>query len=237
MTLLDYLDDPYCFRSEAVFQSVKETEFGTAVILDRTIFYPQGGGQPSDTGKIIFPQGVFDVSTVRLDETGTVLHFGTFEKEFPVEGQKATLEVDEDKRRLHVRLHSAGHLIDVAVTKLGLEGLTPTKGFHFAQGSYVEYEGTLENPADYIPALEAALAELVEQDLAVESADLTPQEAAQQHIQAPAGKSVRVVNFEGFEACGCGGTHVRSAKGIGPITIRKIKSKKGITRISYALGE
>ncbi len=49
------------------------------------------------------------------------------------------------------------------------------------------------------------------------------------------GKSVQVVNFEGNEGCGCGGTYINSAKEIGRITIRKIKSKKGVTRVSYSL--
>ena len=112
----------------------------------------------------------------------------------------------------------------------------PTKGFHFPAGPYVEYEGVVENGADLIPALEKKINELVGLDLIVEDKSLTSEEAEQQGIWAPEGKSARVVNFQGFPHCGCGGTHVRSAKEIGSVVVRKIKSKKGKTRISYALG-
>ena len=52
---------------------------------------------------------------------------------------------------------------------------------------------------------------------------------------APQGKSVRTVNFMGYSPCGCGGTHVTSSKKIGRITIKKIRNKKGNTRISYQI--
>ena len=54
-------------------------------------------------------------------------------------------------------------------------------------------------------------------------------------IWAPPGKSARVVAFSGFEGCGCGGTHVKNTSEIGKVSIRKIKVKKGVTRIAYAI--
>jgi Ser-tRNA(Ala) deacylase AlaX len=136
---------------------------------------------------------------------------------------------------LNARNHSAGHLLDCAVEQQKIEGLKPTKGFHFPEGPYVEYDGTIENPAELIPVLQDAIDKLIEQDLQVEKKDLSPEEAKEQGVWAPPGKSARVVNFAGFSSCGCGGTHVRSASEIGKITIRKIKSKKGKTKIAYAI--
>lgn len=234
-TSLRYLSDSSEFKSTAQFLEIRDTEKGTALILDQTIFYPQGGGQPADTGKITSPNGVFVVTDVRMDETGAVFHFGSFEEGSFDPKEEVSLEIDADKRKLNTRSHSAGHLIDVAVEKVGITGITPTKGYHFPQGAYVEYEGMLDNPSEWIPKLEEAVNKLVNEDLKVEKTNLSFEEAQSQGIWAPQGKSVTVVNFEGDKGCGCGGTHVMSAKEIGHIKIRKIKSKKGVTRVSYEL--
>lgn len=69
-------------------------------------------------------------------------------------------QIDEARRRLHARLHSAGHALDVAMARIGLGGecLKPTKGYHFQEGPYVEYEG--EMPPQYAADLEALMAAL-----------------------------------------------------------------------------
>lgn len=235
MTKLNYLDDTYIFESQAIFVEVRENEKGKAVILDETIFYPQGGGQPADKGEIIFGDNIFVVNDVRLDETGTVWHFGEFKNSEFKQGDKVILKIDKERRILNAKLHSAGHLLDCAVSKMGIENLKPTKGFHFPDGPYVEYDGTIENPAEIIPVLQKNIDELIEQNLQVERKDLSLEEAQAKGVWAPAGKSARVVNFAGFSICGCGGTHVNTASEIGKITIRKIKSNQGKTKIAYSV--
>ena len=235
MTKLNYLSDTYLFESEAVVLEVIDCGDHQAVILDQTIFYPQGGGQPTDTGIIVNGNTTFTVSSVRLDEKGTVYHFGQFDGDEFSAGNSVQLVVDKDKRILNARLHSAGHLVDVAVSSLELNNLKPVKGYHFPDGPYVEYSGAIENPQDYASQIEEALIPLVEQDIKVEKADLTYEEARARSIYAPAGKSARVVNFAGYKECGCGGTHVNSSSEIGNIGIRKISSKKGKTRVCYEL--
>lgn len=235
MTKLLYLNDTYLFKARAKFIVIKENDKGIAIILDQTIFYPQGGGQPADTGKIISGNSEFTVTDVRLDGEGFVWHFGTFNSEMFDEGEEVSLEIDKDKRILNARLHSAGHLLDCAVSKLKLQSLKPTKGFHFPQGPYVEYDGIVEDNQALIPVLESAINELIEENLTTATENLSPDEAKIQGIWAPPGKSARVVRFNGYEHCGCGGTHINEASEIGKIQIRKIKSKKGTTRISYAI--
>jgi Ser-tRNA(Ala) deacylase AlaX len=235
MTELEYLNDTYLFESSANFLEVKTLEKGTAIVLDKTIFYPQGGGQPADNGVISTETAKFKVTDVRLDEDGTVWHFGEFTEGKFKKGESVELKVDEDRRILNTKNHSAGHLLDCAVETLNLEGITPTKGFHFPEGPNVEYKGTIENPMDLIPKLQDAIDELVSQDIKIEFKSLSPEEAKAQGVWAPEGKSARVVNFEGFESCGCGGTHVNSTSELGQITIRKIKCKKGNTKIAYVV--
>lgn len=234
MTELDYLNDTYKFESEAKVVEVKMTERGPAIVLDKTIFYPQGGGQPSDHGKIISEKGTFIVSDVRMDETGTIYHFGEFENGNFENGEVVKLLLDEGRRRMNARLHSAGHLIDIAAEKVGFK-LKATKGYHFPDGPYVEYEGTIENPMDYLLPVEEAVNSLVNENLIVEVKSFSPEEAQARGLFAPVGKSARTVNFFGYEEIGCGGTHVKNSAEIGKIIIRKISSKKGNTKIAYSL--
>jgi Ser-tRNA(Ala) deacylase AlaX len=145
------------------------------------------------------------------------------------------LKINKDRRILNAKLHSAGHLLDCAVLKMGIKNLKPTKGFHFPDGPYVEYDGIIENPAEAILVLQKNVDDLIKQNLSVERKDLSPEEARAKGVWAPAGKSARVVNFAGFSICGCGGTHVNMASEIGKITIRKIKSNQGETRIAYSI--
>lgn len=235
MTKLNYLDNTYLFEAEAVFLEVRESEKGKAVILDETIFYPQGGGQPADKGEVLLESAVFVVNDVRLDETGVVWHFGDFKSGEFTKGDKVNLKVDKERRLLNARLHSAGHLLDCAVSQLCIENLKPIKGFHFPDGPYVEYDGVIENPTELIPLLQKSIDDLVEKDLEFEKKYLSPGEAQAKGIVTPVGKSARVVSLGGLSVCGCGGTHINKTSEVGKITIRKVKSSQGKTKISYSV--
>jgi len=178
--------------------------------------------------------GEFKVVDVRLDADGSIMHIGFYSRGIFNIGDHVTVQIDAQRRTGNARSHSAGHLIDCAVTQLVLP-LKPTKGYHIPEGAYVEYEGTIDTTEELLNALQTKINELVDKDISVNCLDLSSEHARDRGIYAPEGKAARIVKFEGFESCGCGGTHVRSSQGIGPITIRKIKSKKGVTRISYTI--
>ena len=234
MTKLIYLSNSYLAKSNAVLIEERKDDLGLALILDQTIFYPQGGGQPSDTGIISASNFCFNVEKVRLNENGEVLHYGEYEQG-RLQSGPVQIQINIESRIVNAKVHSAGHLLDCAVTALGIESLIPTKGFHFPEGPYVEYDGILENHNEWISPLEKKINELVNQNIKIEDYLLSSEEAAQKGVWAPAGKSARVVVFDGYEGCGCGGTHVSSTSEIGKMKIRKIKVKKGVTRIAYAI--
>ncbi len=100
--------------------------------MDGTIFYPQGGGQPYDQGVIESAKGKFLVEEVRFVD-GIVKHIGMFERGSFEKGDEVTCHVDKARRDLHSRLHSAGHIVDMGMTELGL-GWIPGKGYHFPDG-------------------------------------------------------------------------------------------------------
>ena len=84
------------------------------------MFYPQGGGQPYDTGTISSGDIKFVVEEVRYAE-GEVLHIGRFEHVRFMEGEQVRCTVDAERRLLNTRLHSAGHVLDMAVNELGYD--------------------------------------------------------------------------------------------------------------------
>lgn len=236
MTELIYLTNTYLYTYTSTIISCEEDDFGIYITMDKTIFYPQGGGQPADQGTITDGNFEFNVSDVRLTPDGMVKHYGNLVKGNVQTGTNVECHVNAKRRILNAKLHSAGHLLDCAVAKLGLP-LSPTKGFHFPEGTYVEYTGKLEDGNQYKEELERIINELVEDDLPIQVLHLSPNEASEKGIVAPEGKSARYVEFANHEGCGCGGTHISSSKELGRIVIRKLKSKKGNTKISYALAD
>ena len=190
--------------------SCEQTQEGLwAVVCDRTVFHPQGGGQPSDIGLIN------DVSVRKVIHTpDAIIHLC----EAPLEGE-VSMAVDGKTRRLHSRLHSAGHIIGFVGDELGWHA---TKGNHFPGESRVVFEP--ENP-DAIQLI--APEELQTQVNALISRKL------QRRITEIDG--LRYVTWGDLRAYPCGGTHVANTEEIGKVTISKIKMKKGQISVSYSL--
>lgn len=232
-TELIYMSHMDLLTCEATVLDVQEKEGKTIIILDQTVFYPQGGGQPYDTGLISSETGELNVEEVRFVD-GYVHHIGTISGNITKE-QKIQCSVDAKRRELHSRIHSAGHVLDMAIQSLGLAWI-PGKGFHFPEGPYVEYSGIYEGD---IQELKNVIEEKV--NSFVTSTPTTIQFMDTEEMKKiglsvpeylPKDKPSRVV-FYGVFGVPCGGTHVNNLQDIGNISIRKIKQKKGKIKISY----
>lgn len=249
-TKLLYLEDFIALDAEARVQEIAEENDKTVVILDATIFYPQGGGQPYDKGAMESGVGKFIVEETRFAD-GIVKHIGHFEKGGFSVGEQVKLSVDPERRLLHSRLHSAGHVVDMAVAALGLPWI-PGKGFHFPQGPYVEYAGSLDGlDKDRIKGdLEELCKKFISENLETRIVFPTPDEMKKIMARNPAAiipgdKPGRVVMFGSLaelttgsgQAFGvpCGGTHVQVLGEIGAITIRKIKAEGLNIRVGYGV--
>jgi Ser-tRNA(Ala) deacylase AlaX len=205
----------------------------SAITMRQTILYPQGGGQPSDTGSIslVDKEPTFTVSLVRKTEDGRILHFGKSvgPDALFAEGQSVVQQVDGAKRDYHSRLHTGGHIVGLAMQLLFPE-MKKVKANHFPKEACMEYEGLLYN--EQKPLIQAKVNELVQQDLPVliswveDGSDLNGRGALR---EGP----VRVASIGGLDQNPCGGTHVPTTSLTGPITIRKISRQKGISRVSY----
>lgn len=236
MTTLLYLEQMDILSSEATVQDVLEEEGKQVVILDQTILYPQGGGQPYDTGTIESESGKFAVEQVRFVE-GIVKHIGTFTEKSFQKGEKVNLSVNPERRLLNSRLHSAGHLVDMGIYELKPDWI-PGKGYHFPDGPYVEYEGTFSEPEreQLIKNLQETCNNIISKNPSVEAKIITKDELGTycRHIPTniPEGKPIRIVLFGDF-GVPCGGTHVKNLSELKSIVIRKIRGESGKVKVSY----
>jgi len=240
-TKLLYLDDTNNHQDTATVLAIETSEEkGVSIILDQTIFYPQGGGQPADQGQITSSAGdVFIVKDVRIIN-GIVHHFGEFSVgNFPV-NESVELTINSERRQLNARLHSAGHLIDAAVQLLELP-LKPGKGYHFPDGPYVEYQG--EIAADEREAIrlkiEQKVNELINSAFNTQIATTSLSQIKELCSFVPDyvtdDKPIRVITLVPKLGCPCGGTHVKTSQEVKQLNLTKIRVKGGQTRFSYQL--
>jgi len=240
-TELLYMQDSYLFEGSAKVVSTSDGEDGKkVVILDKTIFYPQGGGQRFDVGKISNATTVFNVEEVRFVD-GQVLHIGSYESGEFKAGDEVKLEIDKDRRILHSKLQSAGHLIDMAVRNLGYTDLKPTKGAHYPEWSQVEYEGVIppEEVETIAEKIQAELDKMIEQGYEVKI-EMSSKDEAQKKCyilppSLPDNKPIRIVAVWDDLFMPCGGTHVKNVSELKGLKITKVKCKKGVTKISYVI--
>lgn len=239
-TKLLYMLDSYQFSGEGKVVSFFDGSEGKkVVILDQTIFYPQGGGQRYDTGYISSSGGKFVVEEVRFVD-GLVQHLGQFASGVFAEGDHVTLNIDKENRIFYSKLQSAGHLIDVAVRRCGYLNLKPTKGAHYPEWSEVEYEGTImaDEIEHAVAQIQSDLDSMILHGNEVKIAMTSRAEAQQQCYFLPAhmpdDKPIRIVAVWDDLFIPCGGTHVRNISELSGLRITRIKSKKGTTKISYS---
>lgn len=235
-TKLLYLENMDILETDAVIMDVLEEEGKQVVILNQTIFYPQGGGQPYDQGEITSEKSKFIVEQVRFID-GVVKHIGMFKSGNFKKSDKVTLSVNPERRLLNSKLHSAGHLVDVGIYALKPDWIAD-KGFHFPDGPYVEYKGEIDEneKENFKQKLEKECNEIIQMNLVVSVVICEKNDLSKycRHVpeNIPEGKPIRIVLFNDF-GVPCGGTHVSSLSEIKSMSIRKIKVEKGTIRISY----
>src|SRR3989339_1138479 len=237
-----YLDDFTKNTCQAHVMHAFREKDRDVVILDQTLFYPQGGGQPCDQRTIQNDQTIFNVQDVRLID-GIVKHFGVFTST-PFEiGQEVYCKLDSERRMLHSRLHSAGHVLDKTLYELGFNWI-PGKSYHFPNGPYVEYSGNLHNVD--IDKLKNDIENLCNvwgthgMPVTSKVVDKKTVLANEQLIRRcaflanlPDNKPIYVITYGDDFASPCSGTHITNVSEIGHIMIRKIKESDGTIRISY----
>jgi alanyl-tRNA synthetase len=223
MTERLYLQDPYLRSFRARVLEVRQLDGRFAAVLDRSAFYPEGGGQPGDRGTL---------GEVRVLDTqerdGAVLHL--LERpiaEGPVEG-----EIDWARRFDHMQQHHGQHLLSAAFDKLS----APTVSFHLGERTC-----TIDLDAP-LARLDLARAEALAnasiwRDLPVVARDFTGEERAKLPLRKEPVKGDRVVVVEGVDASPCGGTHPARTGEVGCVAVlRAQKWGEGKARVEFVCG-
>lgn len=236
-TKLLYIEDFTLLNTQAKIVDIFKENERIVVILDQTVFYPQGGGQPYDQGIIESESGKFLVQEVRFAD-GIVRHIGKFESGTFTSQDVVSCHVDPERRKLNARIHSAGHLVDKAIAELKLRWI-PGKGYHFPNGPYDEYGGSLEGlDKEKIKSdIEMLCNQYVQNDSKTELIFMAKEEMQKVCRYTPdfpeeRGKRARIVVHDGFYMP-CGGTPVARLSEIGKIAIRKIKQEGQNIRVGY----
>jgi alanyl-tRNA synthetase len=230
MTERLYYDDSHLVEFEARVVSVAAAGDGrVGVRLDRTAFYPTGGGQPTDTGWL---GAARVVECVDLEEGG-VLHL--VEGEPPAANSGVRGVVDWPRRLDHIQQHTGQHILSQAFVELfGAE----TRSFRMtADASEVDVD--FSGPSD--EKIERAIGranEIIWADREVLVHNVTPAEAARLPLRKDSARegSLRVVEIAGFDFSPCGGTHARRTGEVGLIAARHWERAKGLVRVTFVAG-
>jgi misacylated tRNA(Ala) deacylase len=226
------------FREDAALDACDATVIAVderGIRLDRTVFYPQGGGQAGDRGELRLEGGqrIEIADTKKGAEPGEILHV-------PAPGQDAVLaslapgapvhaKIDRARRQRHMRFHTATHLL-CALVPHPVDGCSIT-------ADYARLDFHMSEPLDKAQ-LTAGLARLVAEGRAVRhrwiaerELDANPQLVRSMSVQPPRGLGrVRVIDVDGVDLQPCGGTHVSNTAEIGAVVVTKIEKKSAMTR-------
>lgn len=227
------------FREDSYLKSCRARVVASGpdgVVLDQTVFYPMGGGQPGDTGTLIFDDGKrLAVTDTRKGEAG-ILHLLAPGSEAPVVGSDVTAEIDWDRRHRHMRMHTSLHLL-CAVIPAGVTG-----GQIGAERSRLDFDpGEVVFDKDKI---EAEINRLIGEDHPVAprwideaELDAKPDLVRTMSVKPPRGTGkIRLLDIAQVDLQPCGGTHVARTGEIGRIAVEKIESKgKRNRRVILAL--
>jgi alanyl-tRNA synthetase len=201
----------------------------TAVTLDRTAFYPTGGGQPSDTGTI---DGTRVLECIDDEENG-VLH--VIQGRAPDVGATVKGRVDWARRLDHMQQHTGQHILSQALVTLFN---APTRSFRVLE-NWCEIDVELTNPTNELIERAVELANnVIWEDREITIRTVTSEEAAELPLRkepARAGE-LRLIEIQGFDLTPCGGTHAYRTGEVGMIAVRTWERAKGLTRIEFVAG-
>lgn len=225
-----YYSDSHLIEFEARVVDVTDRVSGwTAVVLNRTAFYPTGGGQPSDTGTL---NGSRVVECIDDGDNG-VLH--VVQGAAPVRDAVVHGRVDWSRRLDHIQQHTGQHILSQAFVKLFN---APTKGFRVMDAS-CEIDVELNNPTTEIIERAVELANnVIWEDRAITILNVTSEQAAELSLRKEPAREgeLRLIEIEGFDLTPCGGTHAYRTGEVGMIAVRSWERAKGLTRIEFVAG-
>jgi alanyl-tRNA synthetase len=224
-----YYNDSHLIEFEArVIDQSERVSGWTAVTLDRTAFYPTGGGQPSDTGTL---NGTRVVECIDTEER--ILH--VVQGRAPEIGSLVKGRIDWLRRLDHIQQHTGQHIFSQAFVTLFK---APTRSFRVLEQS-CEIDVDLLNPTNEIIERAVELANnVVWEDREITVRQVTSEDARSLPLRKEPARDgqLRLIEVQGFDLTPCGGTHAYRTGEVGMIAVRSWERSKGLTRIEFVAG-
>ncbi len=229
--LYSYLKDPYLTHLPTWVLEIGELDGRPFVILNDTVFYPEGGGQPADRGRL----GELRVVDVQKTD-GHIRHF--VDGPAPTVGTSFRAELDWSRRFDHMQQHSGQHLLTAVADRLfGWN----TTSFHLGP-EVCDIE--LDTPSveqEQLDEIERFIGDVVREDRAISSRQVEPEFLETSNIRSrglPPGHRglVRIIDINGLDECACGGTHLRSTCELEAVKLLGTESIRGGTRLFWVAG-
>lgn len=228
------MEDSYAQSVSANVLRVADEKNAVYLALDRSIFHPRSGGQPSDQGAIEGPSFRVDVKRAML-QTGVIIHYGKAEGK-PDTGP-VTCKINWPNRFLLMRKHTAAHLLDYCLATLTSSRVETTDSW-LGDDPYVGYGGPVPSALD-LERLTALANGFIQWGLNVDV--ITLDRAAAERLIAdapnvsrlPKSEKLRIVTIEGQLPIPCGGTHVRNLGEIGALEVRRTERAETGFRLHF----
>lgn len=224
-----YYQDPYMRTFETALKKQSQDEKGKPyAILEETAFYPEGGGQPYDTGTL---NGINVLEVQEVD--GEIRHY--LEKPLPETERKITGEVDWNRRFDHMQQHAGQHLLSAA-----FEELFSYKTMSFHLGKEVS---TIDIDTKDITEQEALETEKLVNEIILENRTIETKWVTQEELtdyplrkELAVEENIRLVIIPDFDYNGCGGTHPNSTGGVASLKILSTEKQRKMIRIAFVAG-
>jgi misacylated tRNA(Ala) deacylase len=225
-----FREDATLLQADATVVAVEEL----GLVLDRTVFYPQGGGQAGDAGVLRRADGaelrIADTRKSKLTP-GAIVHLPAAGADLSgwLPGMAVSARIDAERRRAHMRFHTTTHLL-CAQVPYPVDGCSITAG-------YARLDFHMTEPldkqqlSDGIARFVAAAHPVRRRWISEEELDANPQLVRSMSVTPPRGQGrVRLIEIEGVDLQPCGGTHVANTADIGAVIVTKIEKKSASTR-------
>ena len=228
-----YYLDPYLREFTARVVARRVLAGGPAIALERTAFYPTGGGQPADTG-LLYGAGRAPVSVPVVDvlaEDGLIWHVLGGE----LAGDEVRGVVDWDRRFDHMQQHTGQHILSQAFIQCHD---AETVGFHLGAAYSTIDLNRADLGTEAVAAAEAAANSIIDRALPVTATFVSPEELAHLPLRKPpkVSENVRIVQVQGFDWSPCGGTHVANTAQVGLIKIVATERRGAELRVTFLCG-
>lgn len=222
-----YYEDAYMTTFEATILTAATDERGAYVTLDRTAFYPEGGGQPADRGTL-HNVAVTDVQKV----DGVIRHY----VEQPLSEGPVTGQIDWSRRFDHMQQHCGQHMLTAAFVELFD---LPTVAFHLGKETVTIDLQTETITDEQLAKAEALANEIILENRPIETKWVTAEEAAHYPLrkQLTVSDNIRLVIIPDFDYNGCGGTHPHTTGSVSMIKILSTERTKQQIRVHFICGQ